>query len=193
MIPIPKYEGIYTINDSGEVFSVNRTVIAKDGNAYRKKGKKLVPFINKQTGYYYISLWRNNKGKTFALHRIVANLFVSNPYNKPEVNHKDSNRLNCCASNLEWVTSSENSTHGYIHGFATQKLRRKLTEDDYKEIFRRFLIGESMAVIIKDFTISPGRLSVNLKALTLKWGKHKEYKAEIYRQQVKRAQINGNN
>lgn len=191
MMQITGYEGIYEINEKGEVFSLTRFVIGVDGTSYPKKGRKLVPTINKITGYYYVSLWRDNKGKTFAVHRLVAQLFVSNPDNKPEVNHKDSNRLNCQASNLEWVTSSENSLHGYASGFATQKPRRKLTENDYKEIFRRFMLGESFASILQDFSISPGRLSTNLKTLTLKWGNHEAYRAEVYRQQVERAQING--
>lgn len=193
MTQIPGYEGIYEINESGVVFSINRIVVGRDNTPYPKKGKKLVPWINKQNGYYYVSLWRNNTGKTYAVHRLVAQIFIPNLDSKPEVNHKDSNRLNCSASNLEWVTSSENSFHGYKSGFASQKPKRKLTEEDYKVIFRRFLLGESMGKIIEDFSISPGRLSVNLKALTLKWGNYKEYRAEIYRQQIQRAQVNGRN
>lgn len=193
MKKVQGYEGIYAVNEQGEVFSLDRLVIGVDGVTYPRKGRKLSPGLNKVTGYYYVSLWKDNKGKSFAVHRLVAQAFIPNPDNKPEVNHKDSNRLNCCVTNLEWVSSSENSLHGYEHGLATQKPRRKLLEDDYKEIFRRFMLGESFASILKNFTISPGRLSVNLKALTQKWGVYAEYQSEIHRQQVERAQKNVSN
>jgi hypothetical protein len=193
MMQIPGYEGIYEISTNGDVYSIDRKIIGIDGSVYPKKGKKLIPAINKVNGYYYVSLWKGNKGKSFSVHRLVARLFIPNPDNKPEVNHKDGNRLNPCVTNLEWVTSSENSLHSYRLGFSTQKPKRKLTENDYKDILKRFLTGESFAVILNDFPISAGRLSVNLKALTVKWGNHAAYREEIHRQQIARAMVNGNN
>lgn len=64
-------------------------------------------------GYPVVSIKGYDKnGKTIyrsiAIHRLVAIGFIPNPYNKPEVNHKDFNRANPCADNLEWVTHSEN-------------------------------------------------------------------------------------
>jgi len=55
-------------------------------------------------------------GKIFRLHRIIAQVFLENPENKPIVNHKDGNKLNAHLDNLEWVTSSENSIHSYETG-----------------------------------------------------------------------------
>ena len=58
----------------------------------------------------------NGKYKCIRTHRLVAIHFIPNPDNKPEVNHKDGNKFNNRADNLEWVTSSENQLHAYRTG-----------------------------------------------------------------------------
>ena len=63
-------------------------------------------------GYLSVALFRNSVRKENRLHRLVAQAFIPNPENKPEVNHIDENKLNNDATNLEWVTSKENSNHG---------------------------------------------------------------------------------
>lgn len=191
MKPIKNYEGLYAINPFGDIRSMDRNVKGIDGATYPKKGKQLSPSINAQTGYLQVDLWRENKGKRFYVHRLVAETYIPNPDSKPEVNHKDGNRTNCAVTNLEWVTSSENSFHAYQIGMATQVHRRKLQDTDYPIIFNRFITGESFATILQNFDISPGRLSVNLRAWVKKVGKEAEYSAEKYRQQVIRAMKNG--
>lgn len=66
--------------------------------------------------YWLMMLWKDNKQSTHLVHRLVAKAFIPNPDNKPEVNHKDSNRENNIVTNLEWVTSSENKKHALLHG-----------------------------------------------------------------------------
>lgn len=89
-----------------------------------------------QNGYQLITLY---KRKTYSVHRLVAEAFVENPENKPEVNHKDSDRANNEANNLEWVTKSENIQHSYVHGSkrASEGVlngKAVLSEQDVKEI-----------------------------------------------------------
>ena len=69
-------------------------------------------------GYLVTDLYSNGKRKTFRVHRLVAEEFVPNPYEKPEVNHIDGNKINNDCSNLEWVTKKENCRHAWDNGLA---------------------------------------------------------------------------
>ena len=102
--PVVGYLGFYEVSNLGRVKSL------KD-NLGRDRELILKPQKN-QNGYFIIDLKRSTK----LLHRIVAEAFIPNPENKPQVNHKDSNRGNYQISNLEWVTASENIQHGYKYG-----------------------------------------------------------------------------
>jgi hypothetical protein len=62
-------------------------------------------------GYLRTSVYENGKHKNVSIHRLVAMAFVPNPENKPEVNHKDGDKTNNHADNLEWVTGVENKRH----------------------------------------------------------------------------------
>jgi len=192
MKPIKGFEDYYAVTEKGEVFSLTREITFKSGGSYIKKGKILIPHINSQTGYYMVSLWKNNKGHTKSVHRLVAIAYLPNPENKLEINHKDSNRTNPNVENLEWATRSENVIHGYKYGYASQKPRRNLTEDDYLVIFTRFLKGEPFAAIISSYNISPGRLSMNLRELVKKWDREIEYNNERFRQRSNRGGAHAN-
>ncbi len=63
-------------------------------------------------GYLYVNLYTGRKRATKRVHRLVAEAFVSNPENKPQVNHIDEDKENNTAENLEWVTCKENCNHG---------------------------------------------------------------------------------
>ena len=178
MIPITNFENEYFLTKTGEVYR-------------QGKFKPLKQILNSQSGYLQVDLWKNNKGVRKYIHRLLAEHFILNIDNKPEVNHKNSNRQDNTLNNLEWVTSSENSYHAYQAGYATQHQRRKLTEQDYKDIFSRFLTGESFSKIRKDYPIGAARLSINLRNLLIKWKSTKEYEIEKKRQQINRAHKNG--
>lgn len=97
-------------------------------------------FVNKN-GYCQVavSLGSRKNIKTFKVHKAVAETFISNPENKPAVNHKDGNKLNNNVENLEWMTGSENSQHAYQSGLAKAKIGTdnyfaKLTAEDVRYI-----------------------------------------------------------
>lgn len=78
-------------------------------------------------GYLRITLSKENSIKTFSVHRLVALMFIPNPENKPEVNHKWGVKTDNKASELEWNTTSENMKHAYKTGLqkTSEKQREK--------------------------------------------------------------------
>jgi hypothetical protein len=106
---IPEYEGIYQVSDLGRVKALERHIFISNRSCVYK------PLIKKITlgkrGYYVVQLCFNNGSKSKTIHRLLAELFIPNPHNKPQVNHIHSNKLNNKISNLEWVNNRENSCH----------------------------------------------------------------------------------
>lgn len=124
---IKNYEGYYLISNLGNVKSLDRYVynIALKSKLYTVerifKGKILKTSIDNH-GYLQVNLSKNGKVKRFHVHRLVAEAFIPNPQNKPQVNHIDGNRANSNKNNLEWVTDRENKIHAW------KKLPRKTTK-----------------------------------------------------------------
>jgi hypothetical protein len=83
----------------------------------------------KKGGYHLVDLRNDTVRKSYRVHRIVADAFLDNPENKPDVNHKDKNKLNNCLSNLEWSTRKENMIHA--------KANTIITTNKNKRIFRK--------------------------------------------------------
>jgi hypothetical protein len=73
--------------------------------------KQLKPVKNNR-GYLTVALWKDGKGKSYLIHRLILEAFSFNN-NKPEINYKNGNKENNCLSNLEWSTISENRIHAY--------------------------------------------------------------------------------
>jgi len=96
---------------------ISNYLIDEKGNIYNREGIKLKTTITKN-GYERFNISRPTK--SFLVHRLVAILYVENPENKPEVNHKDGNKLNNDFNNLEWVTRSENIVHGFTNGLISK-------------------------------------------------------------------------
>lgn len=100
----------YSINEKGEVRSNRDGTIKKH-------------ILNPQTGYMYVDLWAHNQGKRLLLHRLLAEAFISNPENKPTVDHKDGNRQNNELSNLRWATYSEQNSRFGTLGVRSSRVR----------------------------------------------------------------------
>lgn len=112
---IQGYEGRYQISSLGRVKSLSRNVNNHTGHI------KLNECILKQRtdykGYMRIDI-RDNTGVRhyFGIHRLVAQAFIPNPNNKPQVNHINGNKADNRLENLEWCTNSENQKHAYRTG-----------------------------------------------------------------------------
>jgi hypothetical protein len=104
--PIQGYEGKYEIDKKGNVYSLPRF--------HNKKENVIKVFKhNGRCCYASVWLWKNNKRKSFLLHKLIADNFIPNPKKLPQVNHKDGNKMNFEINNLEWCTSSENNLHSF--------------------------------------------------------------------------------
>ena len=109
---IKDYEGFYQVSNLGRVKSLSRSIYDSRGYMIYRKGKIKKPSFDKN-GYPQIGLCKNGTVITRKIHRLVAEAFIPNPENKPEINHKDEDKLNNCVDNLEWVTEKENVNYGY--------------------------------------------------------------------------------
>lgn len=111
------YEDLYQVSNLGRVKSLDKTikVCRSKGKEYQLVVKgRILKSIPIKTGYSQVGLTdKNGKLKVCLLHRLVAQAFIPNPENKPQVNHKDGNGRNNYLSNLEWCTISENGLHAY--------------------------------------------------------------------------------
>lgn len=107
--PVVCYEGLYLVSNFGRVYSIKKGILLKATDNGR--------------GYLQVGLWKNGKHYTHRIHRLVADAFIPNPYNLPEVNHIDENKLNNCVENLEWCTHEYNTAYGD----RSRKVREKTT------------------------------------------------------------------
>lgn len=97
----------YQVSNDGQVRSIDRVITDKNGVKYRREGKLLSQFKNTK-GYLNVQIISAKN-----VHRLVAETFIPNPDNLPQVNHKDCNKDNNHVDNLEWVSGRDNLDHAW--------------------------------------------------------------------------------
>ena len=122
------YEGLYQVSNLGRVYSV--------------RSGKVLKFNKKPCGYNYVQLSVHDKRVGYRVHRLVAQAFIPNTENKPEVNHINGIKTDNRVENLEWCTRSENEQHkfktleykGSFYGkHHSEKTRKKLS--DFNKVY----------------------------------------------------------
>lgn len=105
---------------SGKYLRNNKLFVFKKGDIFRVKGNFFFECTEINTGkngkYKVITLTENGQQKHLYVHRLLAEAFIPNPENKPQINHIDGNPSNNDLDNLEWVTAQENVQHAYDTG-----------------------------------------------------------------------------
>lgn len=153
---VPRYEGFYQVSNLGNVRSVDRYIECR-GVMRFQKGKILRPHIGK-FGYKQVIL--NNKGmKLYKVHRLVAEAFIPNPDNLPQVNHKDENKINNNVENLEWCTCLYNLLYNGLHHRRNNKNNRKSISVARMQGDRVDAIYPSLNEAARDVNGSSGNIS----------------------------------
>lgn len=128
-------EGLYQVSNLGNVKSLDRTITQTSANGIEytrlMKGKMLS--LNKTNGHGYpiVSLGNGVQGlKNYYIHRLVAEAFIPNPENLPQVNHIDEDKTNNTLENLEWCTHSYNNTYGTKIERGIESYRKNCLSDE---------------------------------------------------------------
>ena len=131
---IPGYEGLYEVSNMGNVRNIRRnTLLRLSKDCY---------------GYTQVSLYKNSIRTGLRVHRLVAQAFLSNPDNLPQVNHKDEDKSNNRVDNLEWCDSKYNLNYGtarirsrntnikngYWTGLSNEEYRKEYYEENREKI-----------------------------------------------------------
>jgi hypothetical protein len=143
--PVVGLEGYYEVSDAGAVRSVARSYII-NGGVYRKPSVLLKGSIARN-GYLRHTLSVDDVKYYKSVHKMVAEAFVENPLNLPQVNHVNGNKLDNRVENLEWTSASTNVQHAYNIGLANGKAGSRnsqaiLTEAEVLEIVRLYNTGK---------------------------------------------------
>lgn len=177
---------LYEISSTGKIRS--KDWITKLNNVLIK-GKILRTGINRN-GYEYFKITANGKKKTFKMHRVIGEHFLPNPENKPEINHKDFNKVNNNVDNLEWVTPAENMEHAWENGRVPKiKLRQKdilFIRENFQEmgvykLMEMFKTGRST---IYGIATNRTRNFDNLPELKYKYRRYKPYVPHTFKKVV---------
>lgn len=145
---IPGFEGRYQISTLGRVKSL------------RSKNGRPAGYIKKQAfnvyGYPWVYLWSGEHYKNKVIHRLVAEAFIPNPNNYPQVNHIDGDKTNYSIENLEWCTLLENRQHAARTGLSSHgetHLSARLTLEQVKRIKEEHFEGKSYSFLGRKYGV----------------------------------------
>lgn len=130
--PIPGFDN-YEVSDRGNVRSWR--VIGSNIGRLRQE-PRLLRLSDNGNGYKVVKLRLAGKIKTLYVHRLVAEQFIDNPMNLPEVNHRDEDKSNNKADNLEWCEHAYNLNYGTVKTRIAEKLRGRHLSDAARQKLR---------------------------------------------------------
>ena len=145
---IKDFEELYQVSNMGRVKSLKREVF--NGKVWYYVNTKLLKDRDNGKGYRVLELYKDSKRYFKKVHRLVAEAFIPNPENKPEVNHIDTDKTNNYDTNLEWVTGKENSKHIYDAGKKPMpNLNKKVHQlDEYGNIIATYDSAKEASIAV---------------------------------------------
>ncbi len=156
----------YYVTENGEVYRLWKS-------GFKKKKPQL-----KDNGYLQISFYKNGVEKNYRINRLVAECYIPNPDNLPEVNHNDGNKSNNNVSNLYWCTRSQNMKHAYDNNLlkppifkGENNFKSKLTTEDIIWIRKHYIPRHpefSQSALAKKFNIEQATISDIVNRITWK-------------------------
>lgn len=174
---IKGFEGLYQISNYGRIRGLLR--MKQNGSKQNIVLDRIKPSYKAYKGYYICNLWKNGVQHTLKTHRLVGIHWVNNPHNYPQLNHKDKDKSNNRADNLEWCTNEYNLKHSWAApgGHVTQKKGSDgySAKPVYQISYDGFLIGAYGSVV--EASLTTGFRANNIarwarkerKCLTHKW------------------------
>lgn len=154
--PVVGWEGVYEVSNLGNVKRIMNGFVLKPSVQTAHACKN--PYKRLRVG-----LWKNNKGKQYKIHRLVAEAFIPNPENKPQVNHKDNNPLNNNINNLEWVTGKENIHYAMNQGRMNRGSNNGMSKLQKEDILSIRKSNETKKEIMNRHSISKSYLNQLLR------------------------------
>ncbi len=146
---IKGFKGLYKINQIGQVLSCPKKIREN----YTREETIIKGHIT-SNGYPGVSLYKDGLKHDKYIHRLIGKQFIPNPENKPQINHKDGDKLNNRLDNLEWVTDQENKQHAYGIGLKKRgegNVLAKLSKKDVKNIIKLYYSGYLLQKEIASF------------------------------------------
>lgn len=145
------YEGRYKVSNQGRLMSIINNPL-------------IISLCLNYKGYECAVIRKNNVAKTIRVHRLIAEAFISNPLNLPQVNHLDGNKANNSLDNLEWSDNSGNQKHGYKLGLKSSTGEKngncKLNTEKVKKIREMYDTKQyKQADLAKMFNCTEGNIS----------------------------------
>ena len=131
---VPGYEGLYHVSNLGRVKALYYKC-KKCKNWNIKKNPKIIRCAKDKHGYYFVRLYNGEKQNRYSVHRLVAMVFLPNPLNLSEVNHKDENPVNNLVDNLEWCSHKYNMNYGTKVKRQKEKVSKPVCQYTLNEVF----------------------------------------------------------
>lgn len=167
---VPGYEGLYQASDFGRIKSLERTIykVMNGGGIHGYKRRERILNQYNNNDYLIVRLSKDGLMTNCYAHILVADSFIPNPMNLPEINHEDGNKQNNNLYNLKRVTASENQLHAYRMGLQVAKFgedhhRSKLSNEDVNEIRKLVDAGFFQIYVAKRFNVSASLVNTIVK------------------------------